>query len=1212
MLCSPDCLLTLYPQNPTNFRGPKLSNQRFVRKPVTKIECRTSQGKNRSRYGLYIPAILESLKRCQDLDKAFEPWKKITRLEKTVILKEQTDWRRAMEIFNWFKTHKSLGVDLIHYNMMLRLASKAQNFELLVSLWYEMHNSGIVPDNASYTALIEAYSKLGAKKAMLVWVGDMYKRGISPDEITMVTILKAYKATGEFREAEQLFNWWVTRKNMFETPKVCPLNTYNVMGDTHAKSDQVDKALDVFCKIVRKGTEPNRLPVILESLETIEDLDKAFEPWKRITQKEKTMILKEQTDWRRAMEIFNWFKTYKSFGVNLIHYNMMLRLASKVQNFDLLINLWYEMHNLGIAPDNASYTALIEAYSKLGVKKAMLLWVGDMYKRGLSPDEITMGTILKAYKEIGEFREVEQLFNRWVTRKNMLETPKVCPLNTYNVMGDTHAKSDQVDKALDVFCKIVRKGTEPNRVRVILESLETIEDLDKAFEPWKRITQKEKTMILKEQTDWRRAMEIFNWFKTYKSFGVNLIHYNMMLRLASKVQNFDLLINLWYEMHNLGIVPDNASYTALIEAYSKLGVKKAMLLWVGDMYKRGLSPDEVTMVTILKAYKAIGELREVEQLFNQWVTRKNMLETPKVCSLHTYNVMVDTYAKSGQFDKALDAFGRMVREGIEPDHVTFNTLIHACGQRSRFKEASKFIKIVIKLSCVPDSKSHGSILSLCIKAGYIALAESYFSTTKGKSVILDILGYRKLLYAYTRLGNIYKAETLLREIEERGIVIDEYTQSALTKMYVNAGLLKKAWSWFEKFADSVSSSCFSANIDAFGVGGFLSLAERAFLWCLEKRKVGVSTFNVMVKAYGIAKEYEKACELVDCMEEKYSVLPDSCTYNSLIIALSGAQLSEKASIYARKMYDAGLVSSCSSYSITIGCFAKHGDLEMAENLLSEMSRLNIQADMIAYSMLIDAYASMGNVAMAEKYLDLLRNAGFKVNLVICNSLLKLYTKAGCLLEAAEMYRLMKSLRRTGTADLYASNCMLSLYSDNSMVKEAEEIFEELRLSKKANVFSYTTLLLLYKKRGRYNGAFRISREMQSLGYLNDPFGYTAVISLYLSAQRPKGAVRIFQHMLKSNIPPNDATFRVLRHVLEDCGFAKDDIRRLEKARARNPKNGLREWAKAINSVVMLDDSILEGSINLTGSTKKEYVVETFEKEIVCKKEMVVSRDLLYV
>ncbi|KAJ4820218.1 Pentatricopeptide repeat-containing protein [Rhynchospora pubera] len=749
-------------------------------------------------------------------------------------------------------------------------------------------------------------------------------------------------------------------------------------------------------------------------------------------------------------------------------------------------------------------------------------------------------------------------------------------------------------------------------IPAILESLEAVQDLDKAFEPWKRLSRKEKTIILKEQTDSRRAMEIFNWFKTHESFGVNTIHYNMVLRLASKAQNFDLLINLWYEMHNSGIVPDNASYTALIEAYSKLGSMKAMLLWVGDMYKRGLSPDEITMVTILKAYKATGEFRAGEQIFNRLVTRKNLLETPKVCSLYTYNVMVDTYAKSGQFDKALDVFSRMVREGIEPDNVTFNTLIHLCGQRGRSKEVPKFIKILIKLNCVPDSKSHVSILSLCIKAGYIALAESYFLTMKGKSIFLDILGYRKLLYAYTRLGMINKAETLLREIEGRGIVIDEYTQSALTKMYVNAGLLRKAWSWFEKFADSISSNCFSANIDAFGAGGFLSLAERAFLWCLEKRKVGVSTFNVMVKAYNIAKEYEKACELVDCMEEKYSVLPDSCTYNSLITALSGAQLSEKASIYARKMYDAGLVSSCFSYSIIIGCFVKFGDLEMAENLLSEMSRLNIQADMIVYSMLIDAYASTGNVEMAKKYLGLLRNAGFKVNLVICNSLLKLYTKAGCLLEAAEMYRLLKSLRRTGSADLYASNCMLSLYSDNSMVKEAEEIFEELRLSKKANVFSYTTLLLLYKRRGRYMEAFRISREMQSLGHLNDPFGYTAVIGLYWSAKRPKGAVRIFHHMLKSNIPPNDATFRVLRRILEDCGVAKKDIRRLEKVRRRNPETGLREWVKAINSAIILDDSILENSLNLTGSMIKEYVAETFEKEIVCEKEMVVSRDLSYV
>ncbi|XP_078164354.1 pentatricopeptide repeat-containing protein At3g23020-like [Carex rostrata] len=1161
MLCSSECFLAFFSQNPISFSRLKLPNRKCVRKPVSKIECQILQRNHRSRYGGIIPAILESLETVENLDEAFEPWKRLNHKERTVILKEQTDWRRAVEIFHWFKNHGSPGVNLIHYNVVLWMVSKAKNLNVLINLWCEMHNLGIIPDNLSYSALIEVCLNLGANKAMLLWVGDMFKRGVSPDEMTMVSILKAYKATGKFSRSKL-----PNRKCRWK-----PLSK-------------------IECQILQRNRRLRYgrfMAAILESLETVENLDKAFEPWKKLKHKERTIILKEQTDWRRALEIFDWFKTDGSHGVNLIHYNVMLKMASKAQNLDLLINLWCEMHDSGITPDYISYSALIEAYLNLGANKEMLLWVGDMYKRGVSPDEMTMVSILKSYKATGKFSR-SKLPNGKRVRKPVSK----------------------------IECQILQRNhcsRYSGFIPAILESLETVENLDKAFEPWKRLNHRERTIILKEQTDWRRAVEIFDWFKTHGSHGVNLIHYNVILRMVSKAQNLDLLLNLWCEMHNLGIIPDNSSYSALIEAYLNLGGNKAMLLWVGDMYKRGVSPDEMTMVSILKAYKATGEFREGERLFNRWVTsRKNMPQTGKGCSLYSHNVMVDAYAKAGQFEKALGVFLRMIREGPEPDAVTFNTIAHACGQSGRFKEVPKFVTAIIKLNFIPDSKSHVSILSLCIKAGYIDLAESYFSTVKGKSVILDILGYRKLLYGYTKLNMVNKAETLVREIEAKGVVIDEYAQSALTRMYINAGLLRKAWSWFEKISDSISADCFSANIDAFGEGGFLSLAERAFLRCLEKKKAGVSTFNVMVKAYGIGKEYEMACELVDCMEEKYGVLPDSCTYNSLVIVLSGAQLLEKACIYARKMYDAGLVSSCFSYSIIIGCFVKLGDVEMAENLFNEMSRLNMQIDMVTYSMLIDAYASIGNVEMASKYLDLLRKAGFKVNLVICNSLLKLYTKAGCLLEAAETYSLLKSLRGTGTADLYASNCMISMYCDNSMVKEAEDIFEELRLSKSANEFSYTTLLLQYKRLGRYKEAFRISREMQSLGYPNEPFGYNAVIGLYASVGRAKGAVRIFRHMLKCNVPPNDTTFRMLRCVLADCGVAKKDIRRLEKVTRRNYETGVREWVKVINSIVGLDDYILEHSINLTGSMKKDSVVETVEKVIDCEKAVVVSRDLLYV
>ncbi|KAK3024104.1 hypothetical protein RJ639_044206 [Escallonia herrerae] len=57
-----------------------------------------------ARYGGCVPAMLEALETVRDLDEAFRPWEEsLSNKERSIILKEQSGWERALEIFEWFK-----------------------------------------------------------------------------------------------------------------------------------------------------------------------------------------------------------------------------------------------------------------------------------------------------------------------------------------------------------------------------------------------------------------------------------------------------------------------------------------------------------------------------------------------------------------------------------------------------------------------------------------------------------------------------------------------------------------------------------------------------------------------------------------------------------------------------------------------------------------------------------------------------------------------------------------------------------------------------------------------------------------------------------------------------------------------------------------------------------------------------------------------------
>ncbi|KAI0493016.1 hypothetical protein KFK09_027292 [Dendrobium nobile] len=706
---------------------------------------------------------------------------------------------------------------------------------------------------------------------------------------------------------------------------------------------------------------------------------------------------------------------------------------------------------------------------------------------------------------------------------------------------------------------------------LILQSLEDVKDIDEALKPWEgNLSNKERTIILKEQTDWQRAWEIFNWFKSKGCYELNVIHYNIMLRVLGMARKWNLMWSLWNEMQCESIIPTNATYGTLINAYSKGGLKREALMWLCEMYKQGVKPDEVTMGTVVQAYKKAGEFCKAEDFFKRWSMAMDYApRTHNSYSLYTYNTLIDTYGKAGLLAEASDTFAQMLSQGIVPDTVTFNTIIHICGNHERFEEVVSLVEMMDELQCYPDTRTYNILISLYAKCDDIAQATSYFKKMKDADLVPDIVSYRTLLYALSVRCMVQDAESLIMEMEIKGLEIDEYTQTALTRMYVKVGTLEQSCAWFEKFCDKMSSECYAANIDAFGEKGVLFLAEKAFSHCTERCKLSVLVFNVMIKAYGVRKEYDKACDLFNIMDD-YGILPDKCTYCSLIQLLSDAELPHRAVTFVRSMQEAGLVSDCVPYSMVISSFTKLGEVRSAEDLFKEMIKVGVQPDIIIYSVLINAFAEVGSAQEAATYVELMKSMSLVPNSIICNSLIKLYTKIGYLREAEETYKLAKSL--VGGPHLYSSNCMIHLYCDNAMVQNSEDIFHYLKLNGEANEFSYAMMLCIYKKMGRFDEAYKIAQEMHDLGLISDALSYNNLIGFYAADGRMKEALKTFQQMLSIGIKPDDATFKSLGIILLKRGVSKEAIKRLEKVREKDSLVGLQEWVKAMCSMVRLDET----------------------------------------
>ncbi|KAB1218083.1 hypothetical protein CJ030_MR3G014507 [Morella rubra] len=724
-------------------------------------------------------------------------------------------------------------------------------------------------------------------------------------------------------------------------------------------------------------------------------------------------------------------------------------------------------------------------------------------------------------------------------------------------------------------------------IPAILQALDTVPDLDEALRPWEdKIGKKERSIILKEQRSWERALEIFQWFKRKGYYELNVIHYNIMLRILGKAHKWSHVESLWDEMNVKGIAPINSTYGTLIDVCSKGGHKEEALRWLERMNKQGMEPDEVTMGTVIQLYKKAGEFQKAEDFFKKWsfseVLRHESMTAISTADLgsalhshaglssHTYNALIDTFGKAGQLKDASQTFAQMLKEGIAPNTVTFNTMIHICGNHGQLDEVVSLIHKMEELRCPLDTRTYNILIFLHARHDDINMAANYFAKMKEACLEPDVVSYRTLLYAYSIRHMVQQAEDLVSEMDGRGLEIDEYTQSALTRMYIEAGMLEKSWLWFRRFhlAGNMSSECYSANIDAYGERGHILEAEKVFICCQEEKKPSVIQFNVMIKAYGIGKCYDKACQLFDSMAS-YGVFPDKCSYSSLIQILVSVDMPHIARPYLRRMQQAGLVSDCVPYCSLLSGFAKLGQLEMAEELYEEMIRFDVHPDVIVYGVLINAFANVGGAKEALCYVDAMKKAGLPGNTVIYNSLIKLYTKVGYLKDAEETYKMLQSLEEGPS--VYSSNCMIDLYSERSMVKQAEDIFNSLQRKGNANEFTFAMILCLYKRIGRIEEAIRIAKQMRELGLLTDLLSYNNVLGLYAMDGRSKEAVEVFNEMTKAAIQPNNCTFKLLGVLLVKCGVPKQAVGKLEVTMKRDAQSGLQAWMSTLSSMVGLDD-----------------------------------------
>ncbi|KAL5864959.1 hypothetical protein ACOSQ3_002473 [Xanthoceras sorbifolium] len=732
----------------------------------------------------------------------------------------------------------------------------------------------------------------------------------------------------------------------------------------------------------------------------------------------------------------------------------------------------------------------------------------------------------------------------------------------------------------------------------ILRSLRSNDDIEKTLNSFcENLNPKEQTVILKEQScSWERVIRVFEFFKSRKEYVPNVIHYNIVLRALGRAQKWDELRLCWIEMANNGVLPTNNTYGMLVDVYGKAGLVKESLMWIKHMRLRGFFPDEVTMATVVRVLKDAGEFDRGDRFYKDWcvgrvelddlefdsvvdvengsgsapVSFKHFLSTelfktggrnpiprnvvsldlensfrkPRLTS--TYNTLIDLYGKAGRLKDAANVFAEMLKSGVAMDTITFNTMIHTCGSHGRFSEAESLLSKMEERGISPDTKTYNIFLSLYADAGNIDAALMCYRKIREVGLFPDIVTHRAVLHILCQRNMVQEVEAVMEEMEKSGLHIDEHSVPGVMKLYVNEGLLDHAKFFFKKcqLDGGLSSKTLAAIIDAYAEKGLWAEAEAVFYGKrdLVGQKKDVVEYNIMIKAYGNAKLYDKAFFLFKGMRN-HGTWPDECTYNSLVQMFAGGDLVNQAVDLLAAMQGAGFKPYCLTFCSVIASYIRLGQLSDAVSIYQEMEKAGVKPNEVVYGSLINGFAETGNIEEALQYYRMMGQYGLSANQIVLTSLIKAYSKIGCLEGAKKVYEKMKDM--DGGPDVVASNSMISLYADLGMITEAKSVFNSLRAKGQADGVSFASMMYLYKSMGMLDEAIDVAEEMKESGLLRDVISYNQVMACFAINGQLRECGELLHEMITQKLLPDSGTFKVLFTVLKKGSLPVEAVRQLE-------------------------------------------------------------------
>ncbi|PKU75275.1 putative pentatricopeptide repeat-containing protein At5g59200, chloroplastic [Dendrobium catenatum] len=529
-----------------------------------------------------------------------------------------------------------------------------------------------MPDRTvvSWNAIISGFSKWGRFEESLSMVSCMHRSETRLNETTFSSALSSCARSGSFGPGKQLH--CLVFKSGSEDFKLVGSALLNL----YTSSFEINDALLLFESLCCRNSLLWGL--MLVGFVKCDMMEDALELFHRMPSRDVvswTALISgysgsfSAVDLGKALELFVFLVRSREAIPNEFTYDTILRVCTKLESLDFGTMVHACLLRCGFESDSPIGGALIEFYCHCDAVED----AHQVFEEMSSPCSTISKAIIAGLLSAGRIVDAEIVFGRMLNP---------CPFS-YNQMIKAYAQVGRMADAKSLFDKMPCKN---------IVSLNTM------------IT------VYHKAGEFEQSLRIFDSIKEEN----NTVTWNSMI--SGFVQNEEPVeaLKLYTLMQYVPITSSRSTFSALLRACASIGTLKQGMMLHAQLCKSPFGSNVYCGTSLVDMYAKCGNIVDAKVSFLEIVS-------PNVAS---WTALINGLAQHGSGTEAVLEFGRMVKQGIEPNVVTFVGLIMACCREGMVDEGMKFFRSMEKCyGLAPTVEHYACVVDLLCRSGRIREAE---------------------------------------------------------------------------------------------------------------------------------------------------------------------------------------------------------------------------------------------------------------------------------------------------------------------------------------------------------------------------------------------------------------------------------------------------------------------------------------------------------